>query len=273
MSKHKHTKKDKKRSISFVPSRLRTKKIDPCINSDYRESLSKYLETEDPKYLFKAIKTDNKILQGEGDYLIYDNARDSEEISEFVNQYTIVWESIRYWQRIYRIEIARGTTESDLIAEDAKKLLWNVGKALIPDRLWYDNFPDGLMHITPDQKLWYQDATSFIKKFHNIRDTFKKNRSKARYGENDVLLKEDDVLGAIRQMDGLPTEDIDEFINSIDFDEYDLENNKTQTISYILWHHKFVCEYCKEKGLSFYTIEKLYEAARKESVEIMEDTI
>ena len=252
------TSKEKIPNALFFPDGLRDKKLKEDFQlRESKEPLEQYLETEDPKHLFKAISANNNlILQGSGipeTYLRYNNI-------EYVDAYTIVWVSIYHWQWLHISNRGR-----DDIVDEAERRLIKVGRALIPyDVKDYIQIVcnDGLIHKMPKWKnskpyLTYSNPKQFIERYNRIKKVFEETKSKKRYNKkSDAHIKRKDAIKAIKQLGNELFDD--------DIELLDLTNIRTKTASYICLTHENLCLVCKKKGLQYKTILRLYNRARKE---------
>lgn len=232
------------------------------ITKNSAELLKKYLDTQNPEYLFKAINVDNSILQGSGINLSMQeyNIDNKKKDIKSVDKHTIAWESIRHWQNLHNW---LGDKEE---SNHARKLLQNIGISLILPRehrkAHYTN--DGLVHVTEEKKgehpyLTCSNPEEFIKRYEHIRKTFEDAKSKNRYpyDYNQFYIKQD-ILKAIKKLGNE--------INDDEVDNLDWGNNVTKTNSYIRLVHEKKCPICTKKGLSDKTISRIYEAAKKQII-------
>ena len=301
MSKKEQTKTntDKKNNIQksiFFPDVFRGKKL----KKEYwlgksNEQLEKYLETEDTKYLFEAIKKHTYILEKPHyDYDYYDIGNGKNE--ENVDGASIVWVSIYYWK--WLAADFDPYQEKEYIKE-ARRLLINVGRALIPESSWAEEIlgNDGFKHIKPiDQKstnaaLKYKNPSDFLKLWNTIENVFK-NSIKKRYPSiTRTLLEEMRIEGNESIIKALATKsnyqdvpkinDIINIVNETFQIELSPEIIKTFkissvgeiTASFIAYLHESKCDICvkdsrksKSKYVGFSTIIKLKKEAENETM-------
>src|SRR3990172_6947481 len=92
---------------------------------EWKTLLEQYLETENPDYLFEAIRENNGILQGKGRNLVVEeHLREKGEVqsepdSIYMDSHTIVWETIYWWQKLH--VLGSSNKEKEIIVELLRK--------------------------------------------------------------------------------------------------------------------------------------------------------
>jgi len=272
-SKNNRKKKSKPDANIFFPDELRGKKL----RKDYwpneiKECLEKYLTTENPDYLIKAIKADvNGILQSHG--VPAADLRYSTDI-KFVDAWTVAWRSIELWQWLYITEHPEGK-----IVLDADDWLRKIGSAFIPRRrgYWELDCRDFLLHKKvfgqgKKFKYAYRNPDDFVKVWEFVKGEFEKCKSK------------DKIKGYKKAINNLNTLfPQTHFFNKyfINVSERDAERIDDRKIgytvsSYLKINHVNNCKYCIDKRnlldkenlyvnfLDPHTIYELYIEAQKE---------
>ena len=286
------TKKKGKYNLLF-PNSLRRTKLEGCLkNTDFGKHLNKYLKTEDPKYLFNAIKCDYRILQGVGcdaeeEYIkACDKNPDSYVKFVEIDPHTIVWETIRFWQEIIFLPGMWGKEER----EKVKKYLKTIGSALIPSNPWNPGYSteDGLTHVIPVKKgshemlIFQHYNKKYIHDFEKALKVFSDN-IKRRYSSTVKSLvdrtsdphlrslalakeafspdeaKRNDFIRIIEEI-------LDEHIDLDEMKKFELSDVVKATASYMAWKHRKICKTCekKKKGqkYEYETFLRLYKRAK-----------
>jgi len=257
-------KKGTKQKNIFFPDVFRGKKL----KKDYwlgkaSESLEKYLETEDEKYVFQAIKKDTYILEmTHNDYDYYDFGNGKNE--EYVDGASIVWISIYHWK--FLAATSNPYLEKENV-EEAKRLLINVGRALIPQSSWIEEYDSGdiFTHLKPFEKgkhpsIEYKNPYKFIELWNFIYSIFQKYKTKKRYQKDNPTKLEKDIKNGLLELGKIFKINI----HDDDIEYLDTSNNRTLTSSFIIFMHENICKKCKKSGLSISTIERLYKKAKTE---------
>lgn len=275
MPRTKSTKSNQSNYKLLFPLPLRNKKIDPTTWEHCKYFLEEYLKTEDPEYLFQAIKIDFRILMFDGDASIieslpleYDEElADLIEKHEYVNQFTIVWTSIRYWRLVYFLEHEKNRYSDSLLGEDALTLLKRIGLSLLPYIQAAYTYKDRLMHRVPDLKLSYILAKDYVKRFDTIRELFKQQKKSKKFRGRELEKNEikEEIVELIEELGEVDKDAIEDIITSNDSDFYkdaiDPTNKTTKFISLI---HAHLCDRCRPRSPSHETLYNLYKDAKKD---------
>ena len=252
----------KKLGNSLFPDTLRGKKYQRPENflglsnerlgsfEAWKTLLEKYLDTENPDYLIEAIRENNGLLQGIGRRFRSEELGIVDKPSDpiYVDGYTIVWETIHWWQKLHgflgsskkekeiivellrnqgKTEIAnRLAQEKKIESEEAKKYLTKIGSyALVYSRQKELRIlsGDGFIHVIPEEEgtkpyLEYESPHNFIEYWNRVETAFK--TKKKRYttihkSRIDELEDDDSKYRAIqyeRQKGGSKVRDIKNII-------------------------------------------------------------
>lgn len=281
MSKLNSTKPKASKYNPLFPPHLRNKKIDPNTCEYCKSNLEKYLKTEDPEYLFKALKTDFRILIDEGNVALLESLGidyneefgDLHKEYEFVNHHTIVWSAIRYWRFIYSFEYESKKRWKSLLGADAERLLKRIGASLVPNVQGAYICQDGLMHQVPDMKLTYQLPKSFIDRYERIREFFRsQNRNKEFLRQElEKEKNKNELVKFLKVMKEIKEEDIDGFVSENYFHIYKQKSDPTdKTKELISFIHSYLCKYqkCIDNNPSQKTLSKLFTQAKRDIVNI-----
>lgn len=259
MPKQKGTKSKVSILKKYFPDSLRNKKLDPSTWSSCKENLSKYLQTENAKFLFEAIKDEYSILQGEG--------KDPRHISEYVDEYTVVWETIINWKMTYLLYRPSDPIEREILEEDITILMRNLGSALVPRKKGYYYYDDGLIHKYPDLKLHYRNPEEYVERFDKIRAAFDRRRKRNKLTNYDLekMGKRNDAIKVFRELGEIDEEVLEDFIASIDFEKaFNVTNPTLNATSYISYVHSYLdCNNCRLGRPKHYTLYYLFLNATK----------
>lgn len=299
MSKTKSTKSDISNHNPLFPPILIGRKLKPTkfiirihryLRGDPRNDLEKYLQNQDPQCLINAISKDERILQNYSSSF-KDNVAMSRIFKRpdpkdllHVDESTIVWESIYYWQSIIaRDEYVYEITDKDVKyrnpdEDEAKKLLKQIGPALIPKRKKRIELEtdDGLVHGFPFYKgsnayLDYANAEEFVIRFENVKEVFRivNKRPKKLNTNLEEKEKKNDAIEAFRMLEEIPNDYMGKFIDYIkDYKIFtsNLSIPSKKASYYICLTHGFICKMCRQnKSIPGHdTVYKLYGKAKKE---------
>lgn len=277
----------------LFPPTLRGRKLRPnkykrerdrLFFEDYREDLRNYLKTENPEYLFIAIYKNERILQGERRFLKSEVIHAEEfdtppewKKSSTIDEPTIVWESIDYWQQIImRVPDRWVKTETGYdyrlpYLKKAQDNLTKIGTSLIPRprRELEMETEDGLLHVYPKYKgsnayITYINPEDFINRYEKIRKTFKERSKKPRFHSEKREVRE--VIDIFSELDEIVVEDLEGFPESVNLGSFISSNTgpTKKTTAYISLVHRYTCRYCVGDPPGHDTIYNLYRKAKKE---------
>lgn len=299
MPRTKSTKSDISNHNPLFPSILVGRKLKPTkfirrlnryLRGDPRNDLEEYLQNQDPQDLINAISKDERILQN-----FRSSFKDDVGMSElfnkpdpkdllFVDESTIVWESIYYWQSIIAQDdfiwdiTDKGVKYRNPNEAEAKELLKKIGAALIPYRKKGIELEtnDGLVHGFPFYKgskayLDYANVEEFLIRFENVKDVFKivNKRPKKLNINLEEKEKKNDAIKAFRMLEEIPSDYMGKFIEYIDdFKPFtsNLSIPSKKASYYICLVHGFICKMCrKNKNIPGHdTVYNLYRRAKNE---------
>lgn len=277
ITKDTNTNKTNKNYIYLFPPSLEGKKLERSSdannrqNRKHQEYLEQYLKSKNPDFLVKAVKENPALLREKGRNLdveqyLYEKREKTTKPSNIVDQFTIVDETIRWWQNINQWHLEKEEPR------EAKKLLSKILSPIdiIPRKESKEVYAkDGLKHVTEKVKgkspyltynfysPYYMNPEKFVERYEHAKKVFQESKTKKRYGTFDKQLEEEDTLKALKKLGfDYKSKDIRHYFN--------LSNAHTKAISYLCMLHTKNCPLCKRTGLSDDTILRLLKRVRKE---------
>jgi len=178
----------------FFPDELRGKKLCKYHDEEISKKLSAYLKTEDPEYLFEAIKKDNRLLYSHyPTNLVSHEPLPKKLFKDGLDPGTIIWSSIVNWQWIH----ITWRTRKDIVKQ-TERLLRRIGLALIPNDIKSyaeRDFLDIFTYVVPKRKgdsphLKLKDRQKFLAHWDEVEKAFKDGLKKRYQGPTETLFNE-----------------------------------------------------------------------------------